>query len=555
MATKKELKQLYEDSFAKESIRQGQIVEGKVIEVRNNEVLVDIGYKVEGIIPKREFKKFPTAGEKFSAYVVKREEGGLVLLSKKRAEETIVWESLSQSFENQKTLEGIVKRRIKGGLTVDIGWEGFLPGSHLDLFPRYNLEEFIGQEIKVKIIKLDRQRKNVVLSRRVILEEERAKAKERIFSQTQVGDVLKGKVKSLTNFGAFVDLGGFDGLVHIKDISYTHLRHPSDLLSIGDGVEALVLSLDKEKEKISLGLKQLKKDPWEEAEKKHPPGSIVEGKVTTLTDYGAFVELEEGLEGLLHVSRVSSSGYLEHPSHLLKMGEKILVKVLSIDSKNQRMTLDRRSLLWEGMKKRYLIGSKVRGKITGITRFGAFLKLEEGLEGLIHISDLSWEERVSHPSRIVKKGEEYEALVLDVKPKEEKISLGLKQLTPDPYEKFKERIHLKVKVIDIAPFGVFVELEKGIEGLIHISQLAKRKVESCEDAVSLGEEVMAKVIKVDRKKRKIALSIKEYLLDKEGEEIKKYMGSEKEAKTSLRDLMKKERRAPGATNKEHRLKR
>lgn len=543
MATKKELEQLYEDSFAKESIRQGQTVKGRVIQIVDDGVLVDIGYKVEGFIPKREFKELSKVGERFPVYVVKREEGGgLVLLSKKRAEETIVWENLSKSFEKKKILEGVVRRRIKGGLMIDVGWEGFLPGSHIDLFPRYNLDQFIGQKIKVRIIKLDGKRKNLVLSRKVILEEKRAKAKEKIFSQAQVGDVLKGKVKSLTNFGAFIDLGGFDGLVHVKDISYAHLRHPSELLSVGEEVETLVLSLDGEKEKISLGLKQLKRNPWEEAEKKYPPGSIVEGKVTTLTDYGAFVELEEGLEGLLHVSRVSSSGYLEHPSHLLKVGEKIKVKVLKVDSQNQRMTLDRRGLLWEEMEKKYPIGSKVTGKITGITRFGAFLKLEEGLEGLIHISDLSWEGRIPHPSRVVKEGEEYEAVVLDVKPGEEKISLGLKQLTPDPYEKFKEGMRLKVKVIDIVPFGVFVELEKGIEGLIHISQLVKGRVETCEDAISLGEEAMAKIIKVDREKRKIALSIKEYLLDKEGEEMKEYMGSEKEAKTSLKDLMKRSER-------------
>jgi small subunit ribosomal protein S1 len=543
MVTKKELKQLYEESFARESIRQGQIVEGRVIQIGSEGVLIDIGYKIEGVIPKKEFKKPPQAGEKVSVYIVKGVgEGGLVLLSKKRAEETIIWKAISESYQERKIIEGMVKRRVRGGLIVDVGWEGFLPGSHIDLFPRYNLERFIGQKIKVRIIKLDRERKNLVLSRRAILEEERRKAKERIFSQVQVGDVLKGKVKSLTSFGAFIDLGGFDGLIHVKDISYAHPRHPSEVLSLGEEVEALVLFLDKEKEKISLGLKQLKRDPWEEAEKKYPPGSIVEGKVTTLTDYGAFVELEKGLEGLLHVSRVSSSGYLKHPSYLLKVGEKIKVKVLKVDSQNQRMTLDRKSLLWEEMERRYPIGSKVKGRITGITRFGAFLKLEEGLEGLIHISDLSWEGRIPHPSRIVKEGEEYEAVVLDVKPKEEKISLGLKQLTPDPYEKFKEGMHLKVKVIDIVPFGIFVELEKGIEGLIHISQLAKQRVESCEDIISVGEEVMAKIIKVDRKKRKIALSIKEYLLDKEEEEMREYMGSEKEVKTSLRDLMKGGRR-------------
>ncbi|HEA47054.1 MAG TPA: 30S ribosomal protein S1 [bacterium] len=543
MTTKKELKQLYEESFARESIRQNQIVEGRVIQVEDEGVLIDIGYKVEGIIPKGEFREPPKAGEKISAYVVKREgEEGLILLSKKRAEETIIWQTLSEAYEKQKLLEGTVKKRVKGGLMVDVGWEGFLPGSHLDLFPRYNLEEFIGKKIKVRIIKFDRKRKNLVLSRKVILEDERAKVKERIFSQTQVGDILKGRVKSLTIFGAFIDLGGFDGLIHIKDISYAHLRHPSEILSLGEEVEVLVLALDKEREKISLGLKQLRKDPWEEAEKKYPPGSIVEGKITTLTEYGAFVELEEGLEGLLHVSRVSCSSYLEKPSSILKAGEKIRVKILNVDSQNQRMTLDRRSLLWKEMEKKHPIGSKVKGRITGITRFGAFLKLEEGLEGLIHISDLSWKERVSHPSRIVKEGEEYESMVLDINPEEEKISLGLKQLAPDPYEKFKEERCLKVRVIDIAPFGVFVELEKGIEGLIHISQLAKRRVESCEDVVSPGEEVMAKIIKVDRKKRKIALSIKEYLLDKETEEMKEYMGSEKEAKTSLRDLMEKERR-------------
>ncbi len=542
MATKKELKQLYDQSFAQDAIYPGQIVEGKVVQVQNDGVLVDIGYKVEGIIPKREFKEPPKAGEKFPVYIVKKEEGGLLRLSKKRAEETILWENLNQAFEKKKTLEGVVRRRIKGGLMVDVGREGFLPGSHLDLFPRYNLEGFMGKRIKVRIIKLDQKRKNIVLSRRVILEEEKAKAKERIFSQVQVGDILKGRVKSLTSFGAFIDLGGFDGLVHIKDISYAHLKHPSELLSIGEEVEAMVLSLDGEKEKVSLGMKQLKKDPWEGVEKRYPPGSIVEGRVATLTDYGAFVELEEGLEGLLHVSRISPCGYLEHPSHLLKIGERIRVRVLKVDSQNQRMTLDRRSLLWEEMEKRYPIGSKVKGRITGITRFGAFLKIEEGLEGLIHISDLSWEERVSHPSRIVKEGEEYEALVLDIRPEEEKISLGLKQLTPDPLEKFKEGMHLKVKVIDIAPFGVFVELEKGIEGLIHISQLAKRRVESCEEIVSLGEEVMAKIIKVDRRERKIALSIREYLLDKEEEEMREYLGSGKEAKTSLGDLMKRSER-------------
>ena len=541
MATKKELKQLYEESFAREAIRQDQTVEGRVIQIMDDGVLIDIGYKVEGIIPRREFKEPPKVGDKFPVYIMKRAGGeGLVLLSKKRAEETSIWENLSQSFEKKKILEGVVRRRIKGGLMVDVGWEGFLPGSHVDLYPRHNLEGFVGQKIKVRIIKLDRERKNLVLSRRVLLEEERAKAKERIFAQTQVGDILKGRVKSLINFGAFVDLGGFDGLVHIKDISYAHLRHPSELLSIGEEVEALVLSLEKEKEKISLGLKQLKPDPWEEAEKKYPPGSIVEGEITTLTDYGAFVKLEEGLEGLLHVSRLSSSSYLEHPSQALKVGEKVGVKVLNVDSQNQRMTLDRKSLLWEEMEKKYPIGSRVKGKITGITRFGAFLKLEDGLEGLIHISDLSWEGRIPHPSRIVKAGEEHEVVVLDVNPKEEKISLGLKQLVSDPYEKFKEGVCLKVRVVDIAPFGVFVELERGIEGLIHISQLAKKRVESCEDAVSSGEEVMAKIIKVDRKKRKIALSIKECLLDKDTEEMREYMGSEKEAKTSLRDLMSKE---------------
>jgi small subunit ribosomal protein S1 len=543
MATKKELKELYEESFVRESIQRNQIIEGTIIQVDKDAVLVDIGYKVEGIIPRKEFKKPPKTGEKLSAYVVKKkEEGGLVLLSKKKAEEIIIWTKLNDSFENNEVIEGIVQRKTKGGLVVDIGCEGFLPGSQVALFPKSNLDEFVKKTIKVKIITLDSKKKNLVLSRKVILEEERQKVQEQIFSKIQAGDVVKGKIKSLTNFGAFIDLGGFDGLVHIKDLSYAHLRHPSDILTIGEEVEVLVLFLDKESKKISLGLKQLKPDPWTEAEKKYPPDTIVEGKVTTLTDYGAFVQLEEGLEGLLHVSRASSSSYLKHPSQVLKTGDKIKVKVLSVDAQKQRVTLDRKNLLWEEMETKYPVGSKIKGKITNITKYGAFLELEEGLEGLIHISDLSWQKRIPHPSRIVKEKDEVEALILNVNAKEEKISLGLKQLTPDPYDKFKEGTHLKVKVIDTTPFGIFVALEEGIEGLIHISQLARERVESCEDAVSLGEEVTAKITKVDKTKRKIALSIKEYLLEKETKEMKEYLISEKEARTSLKDLMEKARR-------------
>lgn len=512
-----DMDQLYEDSLR--HIQEGEILTGTIIHIGKETVLVDIGYKSEGSIPLYEFPDHGRdlrVGDAIEVYLEKKEdnEGGIVL-SKEKANKIKVWEEINRAYENNESIEGYVVARIKGGLSVDIGLKAFLPGSQVDIRPVRNLDKLIGQKLRMKVIKLNRKRGNIVLSRRMILEEERQESKREILACLEEGQVLEGIVKNITDYGAFIDLGGIDGLLHITDMSWGRVNHPSELYSVGDRVKVKVIKYDRENERVSLGAKQITPDPWNEVDSKYPIGNRVHGKVVSITDYGAFVELEEGVEGLVHVSELTWNKRIKHPSKIVSVGDKVEAVVLNVDRANKRISLGMKQLEpnpWSTIKEKYPIGSVVEGKVRNITDFGAFLALEDGIDGLIHISDISWAKRIKHPSEVLKKGQRISAAVLNVDQENERLSLGLKQLTPDPWEKVGKKYKVgdvvEAKIVKLANFGAFAEIEEGIEGLIHLSQLSKKKVTQPSEVVSLNEEVQAKIIKVDLEGKKIGLSIK-----------------------------------------------
>jgi len=513
------LMDLYEESFKR--FEEGEVVTGRIISVDKDYVLVDIGYKSEGQIPIHEFKdeKGEVAAKAGDAVEVMVEwwddEEEVVVLSKEKAEKIKVWDEIKKAYDEGGTVDGVITNRVKGGFSVDIGVQAFLPGSQADLRPIRNLDEMVGQSFTFKILKYNRKRSNIVLSRRLILEEEREAARAATLSSIEEGKVMGGIVKNITEYGVFVDLGGVDGLLHITDISWGRVKHPSELFSVGDEITVKILSLDLEKERVSLGMKQLTPDPWSTAAQKYPVNSRITGKVVSLTDYGAFVELEEGIEGLIHVSEMSWTRKVRHPSKVVSVGEEVDAVVLDIKPESRRISLGMKQVVpnpWDVISEKYPVGTTIEGKIKNITDFGLFIGIDEGIDGLVHISDISWTKRIKHPSEIYKKGDVVQAVVLDIEKDNERFSLGIKQMQTDPWETVGERYDVGKEitgtVTNITDFGIFVELEEGIEGLVHVSEISKEKIKNPGDKFNVGDMITAKVMNINSDERRIGLSIK-----------------------------------------------
>jgi len=498
--------------------KEGSIVKGRILEIRPREVLIDIGYKSEGAIPISEFDDVEDleVGDEVEVLLVRLEnDEGTVILSKERAAYRQNWEKIVKVFQGDGLIKGKVKAVVKGGLTVNIGVEAFLPGSQIDIVPPKDLQQFVGNTYDFKIVKINDDRKNVVLSRRELIEQERSDKRSRFLETIKIGDQVKGTVKNLTDFGAFIDLDGMDGLLHITDMSWGRLGHPSEMVKVGQELEVVVLDINKEKERVSLGLKQNQKNPWEETEARFPVGSHVKGKVTNLVPYGAFVEIEEGVEGLIHVSELSWTKRITRPSDVLTVGQELEAVVLGVNKEEQKISLGVRQLEpnpWDEIEHRYQIGKQVKGIVRNMTAYGAFVELEEGIDGMIHVSDMSWTRKINHPSEMIKKGDELEAVVIDIDKQNQRISLGMKQLDEDPWKAIEANYKIgdmvKGKVSKIASFGAFVALEGDIDGLVHISQIAEDRVDKIKDYLKIGQEIEARVIKVDKAERRIGLSVK-----------------------------------------------
>ncbi|HEV8323421.1 MAG TPA: 30S ribosomal protein S1 [Myxococcota bacterium] len=512
---------LFEQSIGAREISEGDIVKGKIIALGNDFAIVDIGYKSEGQIPIEEFREPDGAlsvkvGDEIDVLVeVREDDSGLCILSKEKADRLKIWDDISKACEQDQVVEGVIVARVKGGLSVDIGVKAFLPGSQVDLRPIRNLDKLIGQRHQFKVIKFNKKRGNIVLSRRVLLEKERDEQKKRTLDDLQEGSIRTGVIKNITEYGAFVDMGGIDGLLHITDMSWGRVNHPSEVFNVGDEVQVKVLKFDPEKERVSLGLKQITDDPWNHAEEKFPIGARVEGKVVSITDYGAFVELEQGVEGLVHVSEMTWTKRVKHPSKLVNVGDRVEAIVREIDVANKRISLSMKHLManpWNQLAEKYPLGSTIRGRIRNITDFGVFVGIEEGIDGLVHISDISWTHRVRHPSELFKKGDEVEAVVMSIDPANERFSLSIKALYPDPWDRIPRDYPVgkivEVKVMKVLDFGAFVELEPGIEGLIHVSELREERVKDPREVVKKSDVVMAEIIAVDPGERKISLSAK-----------------------------------------------
>ena len=518
-----EMREIYEESLR--DILEGDIVKGTILEVRDDVAMVDIGYKSEGLISLREFRgpsgeMTAKVGDVVDVYLEQREDSdGLIVLSREKAEKIKIWEELAEVYEKGAPITGTILGRTKGGLIVDIGVRAFLPGSQVDLRPVRDLDKLIGKAFPMKIIKLNQKRGNIVLSRRELLEEERKHLKEDTLATLGEGKHIKGKIKNITEYGAFVDLGGLDGLLHITDMSWGRIGHPSELFQVGDEIEVVVLKFDRTNERVSLGYKQRLPDPWEAVEQRYPVGTKFKGKVVSMTDYGAFIELEQGVEGLVHISEMSWTQRVKHPSKVVAIGDMIEVVVLDVDRANKRISLGMRQAEpnpWNFIEERYPVGTRVEGRVRNLADFGAFVELEEGIDGLIHISDMSWTKRVRHPSEVLKKGEKVEAIVLHVDKANHRISLGLKQVQQDPWqssvpEKYRVGMDVQGKVIRTTDFGAFVELEDGVEGLLHVSELSHERVNKPEDVVQVGQDLTLKVIKLDPEERKIGLSLRAFL--------------------------------------------
>ncbi|HEY8517877.1 MAG TPA: 30S ribosomal protein S1 [Candidatus Binatia bacterium] len=553
---------LFEQSL--KSVKPGEVVKGRVVQIANGLVTVDIGYKSEGQIPINEFRDRDgnievNVGDEVDVYFEASEgETGAVSLSRAKAEQVKVWRDIEQAYNEGLPIEGLIVGKVKGGLKVDIGVGAFLPGSHADLRPTRNLDRFIGQKGRFAILKFNRSRGNVVVSRRAVLERERSALKEETLRVLEEGIILEGAVKNITDYGAFVDLGGLDGLLHITDMSWGRISHPSEVINVGDQVKVVVLKYDPERERVSLGMKQIMPDPWTTAAERYPVGTRIRGKVVSITDYGAFVELEKGVEGLIHVSEMSWTKRVTHPSKVLELGAEVEVQVLDVDPQNRRISLGLKQVApnpWELVRVNHPTGSKITGKVKSITDFGIFVGVDDGIDGLVHISDLHWTKKIKHPSELYKKGDEIEAVVLGVDVENERISLGVKQLTPDPWLTLPERypVGTKVKgpITSITDFGVFVEIEDGIEGLIHVSQISTERIDKPSQHFQVGEEIEAEVTNIDPREKKIGLSVRALRRTEEREEMNAYLSREgKAAKFSLEDVVGDElQRAVGEKSK------
>ncbi len=513
------LLQAYNYSF--KNLEEGEVITGTVIKVTESTVIIDVGFKSEGVIPLDEFRDEKGVinvkpGDKVDVLLESTEDrDGYVVLSREKAERMKIWDFIEKAYQDQSVVTGRVIERIKGGLAVDIGVRAFLPGSQVDLHPVRNLDSLRGAELRMRVIKVNKRRGNIVLSRKAVLEEEYYKAKEETLRNLEEGKEVTGVVKNITDYGAFVDLGGIDGLLHITDMSWGRVNHPSDLFKVGDEIKVKVLKFDRLEEKVSLGYKQLSEDPWFSAATRYPRGARVKAKVVSLTDYGAFVELEEGIEGLIHISEMTWNKRIKHPSKILSIGSEVEAAVLELDPENRRISLGLKQTEpnpWDTIEEKYAINSIVTGKVRNLTDFGAFIEVEEGVDGLVHVSDLSWTKKVKHPSEVLKKGQDVTAVVLNVDAENQRLSLGIKQLEPDKWEEFFSQHQIgdivHGKIVRLTSFGAFVELTEGIEGLCHVSELDEKRVEDPETQFQVGQELDLKIIKMNLLERKIGLSVR-----------------------------------------------
>ncbi|TKB65267.1 MAG: 30S ribosomal protein S1 [Nitrospira sp.] len=524
---------LYEETF--KNLEEGTITEGRVVAVTKDKVVVDIGYKSEGMVPNDQFTteelQNVKVGDRLQVYIEECEDAdGNLILSKEKADKMKIWEELEKLFNDGKSIDGKIVARIKGGMMVDIGVKAFLPGSQIDLHPVRDLDGLVGRTFPLKIIKINHRRGNVVVSRRVLLEETRDSKRKTTLSTLKEGQLIQGVVKNITDYGAFIDLGGIDGLLHITDMSWGRVGHPSEMFNIGDKVEVTVLKYDRETGRISLGLKQKSADPWMGVATKYAIGTRVRGRVVSLTDYGAFIELEPGVEGLVHVSVMSWTHEVRHPSRVVSIGDQVEAAVLNVDPASRKISLGMKQTApnpWDMVEGKYAIGTRIEGKVKSLTDFGAFVGLEEGIDGLIHISDMSWTKHIKHPSELFKKGQKVEAVVLRIDKDKERLSLGYKQLKSDPWDdeipsRYAVGDVAVGKVSKVADFGIFVELDGGVEGLIHISETGLDQQAKLEEKFKLQDEVTAKIIKVDREERKIALSLRDHQMDSDRRTVDEY---------------------------------
>ncbi len=506
----------YEETL--KSFKENSIVGGKVLAVRSNEVVVDIGFKSEGIIPGEEFKDLAAVkvGDPIEVLIEQLEnDDGQIVVSKQRAEQQRNWDRVLANFTEGSIIEGVIVGRVKGGMLVDVGVDAFLPGSQLDITPVKDPDAYLNKPLEFKILKINKERRNLVVSRREMLEDRRKDQKKSLLREIQIGQIRKGFVKNLTDFGAFVDLNGMDGLLHVTDMSWGRVNHPSEMLKVGQELEVLILDVNLEKERISLGLKQKTRNPWDDIEARYQVNRRVHGIVTNVMPYGAFIQIEEGVEGLVHVSELSWTKRVAKASDVLTVGQAVDAVVLGVNRDEQKISLGIRqteSNPWDRVQEKYPIGTRIKGKVRNFTNYGAFVEIEEGMDGMIHVSDMSWTRKVNHPTEVLKKGDVVEAVVLEVDPSQQRISLGLKQAQEDPWStiasKYKVGQRVKGKVSKLASFGAFVEIEEGIDGLVHISQLSDDRVQKVKDVLQPGQEVEARVIKIDPVERRIGLSIK-----------------------------------------------
>ncbi len=541
--------ELFEQSVR--NIKEGEVVRGRVLSVDEDNVQIDVGFKSEGLVPTWEFMDddgtiLVRAGDEVDVLVEESEDqAGRIVLSKEKADRLLVWEEISRAYKADQPVEGIIVARVKGGLAVDIGVKAFLPGSQVDLRPVRNLESVVNQKFKFKIIKFNKRRGNIVLSRRALLETERKRMRESTLGTLAPGQIVDGVVKNLTDYGAFVDLGGIDGLLHVTDMSWGRVNHPSELFQVGDEIKVKVLKFDPESERVSLGLKQIQPDPWIDASMRYSIGKRLKGKVVSLTDYGAFVELEPGVEGLIHVSEMSWTKRIKHPSKVLTIGDDAEAVVLDVDERERKISLGMKQIEpnpWSVIEQTYPIGTRVSGVVRNITNFGVFVGLEEGIDGLVHVSDISWTEQIKHPSEKYKKGDTVEALVLKIDKENEKFSLGIKQLQPNPWDEILKKYPVNSEVTgtisSLADFGAFVRLEEGIEGLIYSAELSNERVEKPEEVVQPGQTITALITRVDPVEQKISLSVRA-LTDREQRETLKRVAQQQATSqtTTLGDLL------------------
>jgi small subunit ribosomal protein S1 len=541
------LTQMYDKTLRK--IKQGDIVKGKILDVTDNDVLVDIGFKSEGIIPGDEFDNLSDVkvGEEIEVFLENVEDpNGQLILSVRRADFIRVWENVVEKFEKNETIKGMIVRRIKGGMVVTLdGVDAFLPGSQIDVKPIRDFDSFLGKELEFKIVKVNHARRNIVVSSRILIEKEMESHRSEIIKTIEKGQVRKGTVKNITDFGVFIDLGGVDGLLHITDLSWGRVNHPSEVVKLDEEIEVVILDFNENKDRISLGRKQLMPHPWEKIEDKYPVGKAVIGKVVSLTDYGAFIELETGIEGLIHISEMSWSQHIKHPSQLLHVGMEVEAKVLNVESDEKKISLGLKQLEpdpWEKIDAKYLENSKHTGTVRNLTQFGAFVELEEGIDGLVHISDLSWTKKIRHPSEVVKKGDEIEVMVLGINRDERRIALGHKQIEENPWDAFEEKYKIdtetKGTVSRIIDKGVIVTLPLGVDGFIPINHLGHARLKKAADFFKPGDEVPARVIEFDKENKKIVLSVSNYFKDKEKNEWEDYLAKQGVEKTTMEEILK-----------------